>query len=319
MLALRADPWDPGFGMGFDAPDLEEGDRLGDAAVERQDWSEALRPGARAPGDAVCFVDGVRRVELRLIATEGGARAPGLFGSFAIGCVRAGRRAAFGEHEVTRLVVVGGGLSPDEVEVPVGAGALRFAPASVPGNEPDLPLRALQRRMREAEGAMAQDLAAESGALVLADGRLTFFRPSAEPVVGVVKRFSRHYLPAEPEELLGRIAPGERTPLFVLETQGEGVERYCWYTRLVPMRAHWHDRAGLVRCEVGASIGLERAVELADRVTALLPRFAGRPTDPRAPQNLMPVGALEARLRHRLGDEHLVRRALTEWLIGRGT
>ena len=41
-----------------------------------------------------------------------------------------------------------------------------------------------------------------------------------------------------------------------------------------------------------------------------LPRFASDPVrDPRAPQNLYPVGALEARLRHRLGDPLLIRRA----------
>ena len=57
--------------------------------------------------------------------------------------------------------------------------------------------------------------------------------------------------------------------------------------------------------------------EWAGVVTAQLPRFAGRPWDPRTPQNLAPVGALEAWLRHRMGDPRFIRRALTAWLAAR--
>jgi hypothetical protein len=46
-----------------------------------------------------------------------------------------------------------------------------------------------------------------------------------------------------------------------------------------------------------------------------LPRFASRPEhDPRAPQNLLPVGALEKRLRHELGDQAFIRRAIEDQL-----
>jgi len=301
--------------MGFDAPELGEDDRLADDSVERADWSNAIAPPLSAGGDGeVCFVDGVRRVELRLIASDERDRAPGLFGSFAIGCVRANGRGTFGAHEVVRALVLGGGIVGDAVSLPVGAGIVRYEARSVAGNEPDRPLRELQRLMREAEGAMARKIANESGALVLADGRLSLFDPS---VVGVVKRFSRRYLPDEKDALLARLEPGERTPLFVLSGPREDAQRYCWYTRLVPMRAPWHDHAGLVRCETGAAMGLDAAVAIADRVSVLLPRFAGRATDPRAPQNLAPVGALESRLRRHMGDERLLRRALTVYLIGR--
>jgi hypothetical protein len=68
---------------------------------------------------------------------------------------------------------------------------------------------------------------------------------------------------------------------------------------------------GVVRLEVAKEIGLDKAMTLANLTTALLPRFAsvvGR--DPRAPQNLYPVGQLERVLRHRLGDAGLVKRAI---------
>jgi hypothetical protein len=48
----------------------------------------------------------------------------------------------------------------------------------------------------------------------------------------------------------------------------------------------------------------------------VLPVFASQPgRDPRAPQNLYPVGALETQLRHRLGDAQLVRRAIEAHLL----
>jgi hypothetical protein len=53
------------------------------------------------------------------------------------------------------------------------------------------------------------------------------------------------------------------------------------------------------------------ARSLADLSARELPRFASDATrDPRAPQNLVPIGALEARLRHRLGDPTIIRRAI---------
>jgi hypothetical protein len=54
-----------------------------------------------------------------------------------------------------------------------------------------------------------------------------------------------------------------------------------------------------------------QAIRLADRVSASLPRFASdRHKDPRAPQNLYPIGGLERELRHRLGDREMAIRAL---------
>jgi uncharacterized protein len=117
------------------------------------------------------------------------------------------------------------------------------------------------------------------------------------------------YLDGDCAALLPRLAPGQRTPIFAL---GNSVlDRYAWYLRLIPSQDNWHELAGLVRCEVRMELGLDTAVEVADRVACRLPEFAGRPgVDPRAPQNLTPVGALESRLKHRMGSATYVRRAL---------
>jgi hypothetical protein len=309
MLSLRADPWIPDFGMGFQAR-LDETPARADPFVESEDWSVPIVSRGVEPG-TVWFVDGVRRVELRLIAgDERGGHAPGLFGSFAVGAVRCDGRATFAEHSLGRSVVVGGGLRPDSVQVLVGGSILEYEPATEPGGDPDAPLFGLQKAMMAQEAALASRIAAGKAELVLVDGRLGFLDATRSPVVGVVKRFVRAYLDPDEDALLPRLSPGERTPLFGLVYEGQPLERYAWYTRLVRSRPEWHDHAGLVRCEVRVAMGLDGARSLADRVSTLLPRFAGRPFDPRFPQNLAPVAGLERFLQHRLGHRGLIRRAL---------
>ena len=66
-----------------------------------------------------------------------------------------------------------------------------------------------------------------------------------------------------------------------------------------------------MRCEASGHLPLADVVAIADRTAALLPLVASEPhIDPRAPQNLVPIGALERQLRHRMGDPGLVYRAL---------
>jgi hypothetical protein len=129
-------------------------------------------------------------------------------------------------------------------------------------------------------------------------------------VVGIIKRFSRLYLDPEREGLLALLQPGQRTPLFGIADVSGRTRLYAWYLRLATLRPEWHDHAGLVRCEVSAGLGIADAIRIANQVTALLPEYAGRPSDPRAPQNLAPIAGLETWLRRHMGDSQLVRRAL---------
>ncbi len=299
--------------MGFEAR-LGETPARAEPGIESDDWSRPIAPAPAAPG-TVWFVDGVRRVELRLLASDDeGTQGFGLFGTSAVGAVRCDGRARFAAHEVARSVVLGGGLNPQRVEVEIGGERLAFEPRSEPGSEPDTPLEGLQHQMQKAEASLAARTAAGGDGLVLTDGRLGFLDATASPVVGVVKRFVRRYLQPEHDALLPKLGPGQRTPLFGIVYEGQPLERYAWYTRLVPLRPAWHDHAGMVRCEVRAGVGVDEARTLADRVSALLPAFAGRTGDPRYRQNLAPVGALEGWLQHRMGHRGLVRRALTVWL-----
>jgi hypothetical protein len=78
-----------------------------------------------------------------------------------------------------------------------------------------------------------------------------------------------------------------------------------------------HTWSGLVRCEASAHLPLDTVRTIADRAAALLPLVASQAhLDPRAPQNLVPIGALERDLRHRMGDPGLVYRALRAAVAG---
>jgi hypothetical protein len=317
MVVLRADPWTPEYGMGFQPAFEESPLPRADPAVETSDWSVPIAPPPADPRP-MWFVDGVRRVDLRLVADEAGRSVPGLFGSYAVGAVRCDGRASFEAYRVGRAIVVGGGVVPDRAEVPCGSERLQFDAVVEAGTEPNRPLERLQDLMREAENALAAHVVLDGAPLVVADGPLRLGEERALPVVGVIKRFVRRYLGPDEESLLGRLGRGQRTPLFALQDQQGVVRGFSWYSRLVDLRPPWHDHAGLVRCEVRAAVGIEKALQLADRLAAVLPAFAGRAADPRTPQNLVPVAGLEAWLRHRMGDRAMIRRALVAWLASEG-
>src|SRR5262249_24981496 len=154
---------------------------------------------------------------------------------------------------------------------------------------PDGPLLRLQTLMRDDESRLAAMAADESDGLVLCDGPIGFLELKRSPVVGIIKRFSRQYLDPEREGLLALLQPGQRTPLFGISDVAGRTRLYAWYLRLAPLRPEWHDHAGLVRCEVSSGLGITDAIRIANQVTALLPDYAGRPSDPRAPQNLAPI------------------------------
>jgi hypothetical protein len=302
----------PEYGMGFDVR-IDEPDAAVDPYVEMQRWNEPLRPRVlqRVP---VWFVDGVRRIDLHLLADADGRRVPGLFGSLAVGGARCDERAIFGEPVIGRRLVLGGGTVGATVTIRCGSEHLVYQPEATTSTEPDAPLIRLQDLMRQTEGLLAARLAADPGVFVLADGPLTFFDATPAPVVGVVKRFGRVYLDDPESLLIPRLGVGERTPLFAIEAAARWRKRLAWYTRVAPVRGTWHDHAGVARCEIRDGFGLGAAATVADRVSALLPTFAGRPNDPRTPQNLMPVAGLESWLRHRLGAAPLVRRTLMSWI-----
>jgi len=305
MRAVRIDvePWSPEFGSPLSAEVLAPTDAAVDSSVEfpPASWHPLDPDPALAPAGCVDFIDGVRRIDARVWLThEDGSTRMGLCASFAAGRVRcAGTSAQVVSAEVRRGLFAPAG-APD-LETRAGTWHA-FAVAS---EDIDKLSQGVQERMADLERKIALESKAEGDELVVVDGPLTG-KLDVQGAIGYVKTHHVAYLPPEVSHVVALLAPGQRTPLFL--TQGTW-SRYSWYLRLPGPSAHaW---SGVVRCEASADLSLTSARNLADAAARSLPRFASRPhKDPRAPQNLYPIGGLERELRRRLGDAPWIWRAL---------
>ncbi len=304
--SLRLDPWGAEYEGSIQIG--EEDDPVPvDIRVEQVGWG-AIRPSPAAPPRRIAFVDGVRRVEHRLLVADADRTVFGLLGSFGVGAVLVDGRARVRDESIRRALVTGGGLKLDAFLAPVdGHGSLLFEPHSEPDNTPVAPVEGLQKAMRREEASLAERLSAEVEVVFL-DGPLTFLTVARGSVVGFVKRLLRSYLDPSAHALLPRLEVGERTPLFLVPGKEP---RYSWYVRIAHGRAIESALTGVVRLEARAARGLAESMALADLSAREMPRFASTAThDARAPQNLFPIGGLEARLKHLLGDAAFVRRAI---------
>jgi hypothetical protein len=303
-MRFTVDPWDPSYGTSNDLDPVEasRADVDCDLEVPAAQWGP--RPAGASSGvERLVFVDGVRRVEAHVwIDADDGTAHHGTCASYASGAIRCCDGAA-----VCGPVIVGRGLftaygGAEPIPTPAGEFALRVAPSA----SPDGLSLALQERMGEAELEAAEAACAAGDVdVVVLDGSLRG-RQHLTGAVGYVKTHHVTYLPPELNAVVGRLAPGERSPLFALGTTWS---RISWYLRLPGAGASpW---SGVVRAECSANLPVPRAAALADTVTAALPRFASAPhKEGRAPQNLYPIAGLERELRHRLGDPRVLYRAL---------
>jgi hypothetical protein len=276
------------------------------AEIVEQSESFAISPKTSDPPTRLAFVDGVRRGDayLYLEDTASGAIAHGVAGAHARGAALCELGHMRCEHiETTRLVIWGSGYVAALSEV---RGGYSWQSASIADSDHDAPLRELQRRMRQSEGQLAESLASD-GWTVVCDGPLSFVRSTDLPVCGYVKTHHRPLLVAEEQGKIATLSGGQRCPLFAIS------DRYSCYLRLVERKANhgpWH---GIARLEFPQSAGLSEVQRVADQLTATLPRFAGvSHIDPRAPQNLQPIGALEEQLRRRLGHPRQASLAVRE-------
>jgi hypothetical protein len=162
--------------------------------------------------------------------------------------------------------------------------------------------------MRRAEARLADRLA-EDGYLTVMDGTLWFASSyDKRNVAGYVKTHHVRLLPENESRQLPELPAGFRTTIFRTDAN-----RYACYLRLAPRSRFHAPMSGIVRLEFSGSLPLEEVRVMADRFAAAMPAFAGvAHVDPRAPQNLQPVGALETRLRHLLGDAALAERAVRD-------
>lgn len=309
-LDVRLDPWQVDYGAELQVEldheaDADEGVIL-DVETPPARW-RPIAPVSPDPLRRLVFVDGVRRIEARLVIRRGDRIYHGAFGSYAVGAVSVlDHEARCGELQIDRLLAVGSGQqAPQAVTV---SPRLTYRPVSTSLADPDGPLRAIQDEMRGAEEHLGRELADAADTLVVADGPLTFEQPSRGGAVGYIKRLFKIYLPSDKLSLMAALRSGERTPLFALRSSRR-FARYSWFLRLSPPGPGDSDLAGIVRLEVAETVGVDAARRVADATAFALPRFTpGRWRDPRSPQNLLPIGALESQLRRNLGDARLIRR-----------
>ncbi len=301
MARIFVEGWSPEYGVPLDADALAPAQGSVDDTVEEIPW--VARDGIDDGVRHIAFIDGVRRVDARLTIddpVEGPV--PGLCGTFAVGSVRWDRataRSVVADEHIERWAVLAGGraeIFPRVDLVPP------YETITIPDRDGDALVHALQSRMRAAEGRLAAVVATD--AFVFADGPLNELAP--QQVVGTIKSHRVTYLTPQRSAIVGSLGPGQRTPLFTIADY----RRYSWYVRLAVL-AGGHSWTGIVRCETSGHLPIAEVVTIADRTAALLPLLGSQPhIDPRAPQNLVPIGALERQLRHRMGEPGLVYRAL---------
>ena len=315
---FTVDPWDPGYGQAVDELD---GGALAASTAELD--LDLERPAGRwdpvgpdlappLPG-TVLFLDGVRRIDARIWlhsrgpqARAGSQPAPGLAASLAAGLVSCESHP--GTARVAEVTVERGLFTAAPGAADIAGRHARYPVRMAQGPGPDQLSLALQQRLGAAEVQLALAFRArypDADDLLVVDGPLRGCT-HLDRTVGYIKTHHASYLPPAQAAVVGALGPGQRTPVF---TMGTSWRRHSWYLRLpgtpgVP----W---SGVVRLECSPELPPAAAIGLADLTARLLPPLASTPhKDPRAPQNLVPIGGLERELRRRLGDQQLLYRAL---------
>jgi hypothetical protein len=321
-MRFSVDAWDPAYGTNTELEDfLDRSPARVDVNVERpaSQWRAIDPDPGLAQPDALLFVDGVRRVEARVWIEDGapsGEASMGLCASYAAGVVCCcGQLAHLIDFEVRRGLFT---VAPRADDIMTWAGGYTACHTAADAARPlSVTLsQALQRRLGQVEvrtavaarAAMAGHGVADGDDLLVIDGPLSG-RQHLPRALGYIKSHRTTYLPPDLNALVATLAPGQRTPAFLI---GTSWDRHTWYLRL-PVTgglamAPW---AGIVRIECPADLPAREVTGLAGLSQACLGRFASAEyKDARAPQNLYPIAGLERELRRRLGDPRLLYRAL---------
>ncbi len=298
---LYCSDWSAAYGNPYLEPpavpaDLDVAPVVEDAGIIR------ARDVPAAPTTVLVFVDGVRRLEAHLTLEAAGTVIRSVTGSHGVGAVvcAPGGAPIWERCRVTRYIVWEGG---EAIALPSNGGFVWQLDSLPPGATATAEAR-LQNLMRDAERDLAEELA-ENDQIVILDGPLNRVRTQGRRVLGYVKTQWRIPLDSAGRSVVASLRPGQRSSLLAPRD-----DVYTTYLRL-PTSTNAGMWGSTVRLEIPTHVGLKRAAAWADAACALLPRYAGvSHIDPRAPQNLQPVAALEKHLRHLLGDPGLATRAV---------
>jgi hypothetical protein len=303
------DPWDPGYGVarGDELDGRESSATLElDFELPASEWRPVSPRDGALPG-SVLFLDGVRRIDARIwVHADEPEPQPGVVASLAAGLVCCDGAARILDVAVDRGLYAATG---EDIKTRHATYTFRHTPGGL-----DKLTLGVQARLAALEVELATAWRRDSNVeddLLVVDGPLRG-RTHLARTVGYVKTHQKSYLQPEQAAVVAALEPGQRSPVFGM---GTSWERTSWYLRLPgATRAPW---SAVVRLECSADLPTEDAQALADVTARVLPALASSPhKDPRAPQNLVPIGGLERQLRHRLGDAGLLYRSLRGALAG---
>ncbi|MGD2181486.1 DNA double-strand break repair nuclease NurA [Lusitaniella coriacea] len=330
---FRLEPW----GTDYEPP-IELSEELSlsesevDPTVETKDWNPVKPRQKPSLPQRIVFIDGRRRIDAALVGGERDTVYYGAFGTIAVGAVdvnRATGTATYSNLTLRRILGFGGNQPAQLTRIPCPLGStdeLVYEPIDpAENNTPQIRKSLIQNAMLNAEDRLAAVLLAKQpDALVIRDGQFRWYN-KPDITMGYVKTMRKHYLLGDFASLLRTLNPGERTPIFAIQNKKPSRKRWSWYLRsgspdICPKRLGYHELQGIVRLELySEAVPLDKAKEIADQSTYLIPQYASHPSrDPRAPQNLTPVGALEQELGRRMGDRALIERRLRSFFASLG-
>jgi hypothetical protein len=329
-MRLRLDPWAAEYNTAYQAEfALEPKELRVDHAVELPaDGWRAIRPEVTKPLWAeLLFLDGRRRTEARVLAEDDEQQlAFGVLGAYGVGgvscCPEGSRRAAYLDlWEIRRICALSSGRHMADFPILTALksqfGPLEYTVVSTPESEVDAVLHKLQSEMLAAEERLAGRLCGDcEDALVIVDGPRPL-RSANLNLIGYLKTIHEVKLGREQLTVVCGLEEGQRSPLYLVEARG--YHYFEWFLRLRDPRPWLYSLAGMVRlqCYAGPEPKgtFAHARHIADWSCASMPRFASSAhQDPRAPQQLLPIRALEAELGRRMGSAEVIRRRITRHL-----
>lgn len=330
MAELRLDPWGTDYDAAY-AVDSAAPEPVATVTVGVELPAGQWRPltadkTATEPFETLVFIDGSRRMEARFHLEEGGAlQAYGGLGTTAVGAVvvRAGQPASFHpDLRLGRWCFIGGGRTHAGVVLEQQGswhGRLAFDPVPVPASDPEAIMQELQNTMRSEEANLSSTLAADlPDALIICDGPLPRHDPGS--LLGYIKTSSLQRLAGDELEVARSLQQGERTPIYKVATPGAA--HFEWVLRLRDPSPWYYSLAGTVRLQLAAPLSDAELPDFVKRVAdwscTYLPAFSSQAhQDPRAPQQLLPVRALETELKRRMGNNLLLRRRIVREYFAR--
>jgi hypothetical protein len=326
---LRLEPW----GIEFDTPIQWDEENVNpeqiDLTPEQTDWSACEPQAELQMPRSLWFIDGRRRLDARCLGRQtDNEPLYGAFATFAVGAVAINRALNLAQcqaFKVERTIAIPGTMPPvTTIPCPLGGkNPLIYTPCSHSDraeNTRQAPMDLVQQAMLTAEAHLANQLSQDAEGLIIQDGPLRYgSNRTPQRTLGYVKTMAKQYLPPDKLALLWELNIGQRTPIFRIKAQ-DYKAHWSWYLRsgqveLTPQRLGYHELHGIVRLDMYGDVPIVEVKKMADLSTSLIPEYASHPSrDPRAPQNLTPVGALEKELGRLMGDRALIARRLQQFL-----